>query len=371
MGALALNRSTASLVTGFPAFRARNVLHELTRRHPEVEVVALVHPSRAAEARAAADELGLSDGSVTLVEGDPAAIDFGLSGADYLALAARVRVVHGAYSVTDPDLTDGVETLNVGAARELVEFARAASGLERLVLYSSVFVSGDRTGRVPEDELEAGQGFRNPTERSLAIAERLVRNSGLPFNVLRCGHLLGASDDGSIDRPSGPYLCAGILLSAPADTALPLPPFAEARLPVTPVDYLAELGASATELFAAGTTMHAIDPRPLTLGGFVRLLAEALGRDLDPGFSAGAMTRALLGNPVAKLLPKNRRGLLEILTTGGDYDTERAAELPSRGGPECPPLGEYLGKVIEHVRKRVDGGSLYPKLREEPAFLVA
>lgn len=370
MGSLALNRRTALLVTGFPAFRARNLLHELTRRHPEAEVVALVHPSRAAEARAAIDELGRSDGRVSLLEGDPAAIDFGLSGADYLALAARVQVVHGAYSITDPDLPDGASSLNVGAARELVEFGRAAAGLERLVLYSSVFVSGDRRGRVPEDELEAGQAFRNPTERSLAIAERLVRNSGLPFNVLRAGHLLRASGDGSIDRPSGPYLCAAVLLGAPADTALPLPPFAEARLPITPVGYLAELGASASELFEPGATVHAIDPRPLTLGDFVRLLAEALGQNLDPGFNPSAMTRALLGNPVAKLLPKNRRGLLEILT-GGDYDTARVAELPARGGPDCPPLGEYLGKIIDHVRKSLDGGALYPKLREEPAFLVA
>lgn len=366
-----MNRSTASLVTGFPAFRARHLIHELARRQPEVEVVALVHPRRAAEARAALDELGLSAGPVTLLEGDPAAIDFGLSGAEYLALAGRVRVVHGAYSITFPDRAGGVESLNVCAARELVELARMAPGLERLVLYSSVFVSGDRSGRVPEDELEAGQGFRNPTERSLAIAERVVRNSGLPFNVLRSGHLLGASDGGAVDHPSGLYLCAGILISAPADSDLPLPPFAEARLPITPVDYLAELGASAAALLEPGATLHAIDPRPLSLGDFVRLLAKALGRDLDPEFNPGAMTRALLGNPVAKLLPKTRRSLLEILTTGGEYETARAADLPARGGPGCPPLADYLGRIIEHVRKRVEEGSLYAELGEEPAFLVA
>ena len=366
-----MNRRTALLITGFPAFRARHLLRELTRRQPEVEVVALVHPSRAAEARAAADELAPSPAPVTLLEGDPAAIDFGLSGADYVALAARVRVVHGAYSITDPDRTDRAEAVNVAAARELVEFARAAGGLERLVLYSSVFVSGDRTGRVAEHELEAGQGFRNPTERSLAIAERVVKNSGLPFNVLRAGHLLGASDDGSIDHPSGPYLCAGIWLTAPADAALPLPSSAESLLPITPVDYLAELGASAPELLEPGATVHAIDPRPLRLGEFVRLLADALDRNVDPGQSAGMLTRMLLGNSVAKLLPKHRRGLLELLTTGGDYESTRASELPARGGPDCPALGDYLGKLIEHVRKRVDEGTLYPKLGEEPAFLVA
>jgi len=366
-----LNRRTASLLTGFPASRARNLLQELTRRHPDAEVVALVHPSRLPEARAVADELGLADtGRVTLLEGDPCAMDFGLPGAEYLRLSARVRVVHGAYSITDPDVADGVESLNVGAARELVEFARAAPGLERLVLYSSVFVSGDRSGHVAEDELEAGQGFRNPTERSLAIAERIVRKSELPFNVLRAGHLLGTGA-GDPERVSGPHLFAAILLSAPDETPLPIPPFAEARLPLTPLRYLAELGVATPGLFEPGITIHAVDPRPLTLGDFVRLLAEALGRSLDPGFNPGTMTRALLGNPIAKLLPKNRRGLLEILTTGGDYDTKRAAESPLRGGPDCPHVSEYLGALLDDVRRRVDAGALYPKPSEELAFLVA
>ena len=52
----------------------------------------------------------------------------------------------------------------------MIELARAAKRLERLVHHSSVFVSGDRSGVVRESELAVGQGFRSPVEESLALA---------------------------------------------------------------------------------------------------------------------------------------------------------------------------------------------------------
>jgi thioester reductase-like protein len=368
-----LNRATTTLITGFPALRARRILSEVARRTPGGDLVALVHPSRLSEAQAVADELGFAPGGrLELLAGDPASIDFGLSGRAYLELAARTRFVHAAYSIIDPDAGAVVlEKLNVGAARELAELSRVASRLERLVLYSSVFVSGDRNGRVREHELEAGQSFRNPAERSLAIAERVVRQSGVPLTVIRAGHLLGDSETGGIDRPSAPYLCVGLMLSTPPDAPLPLPPFAVATVPVTPVDYLARAGAAAPDVLPPGRTVHAIDPEPLTLGRFVELLAEQLGRRLDTGFNPGAMTRALIGNAAARLLPKSRRDVLETLATSGDYETDGAAELAAHGGPSCPPLTDYLGRIIEHVRLRLESGALEVKGRDDPPFLVA
>src|SRR5690606_27515566 len=62
------------LVTGFPASRARAVLVELARREPEAELLALVHPERAEEARLRARDLGLFERErLRIVEGDPAA----------------------------------------------------------------------------------------------------------------------------------------------------------------------------------------------------------------------------------------------------------------------------------------------------------
>lgn len=361
----------ASVITGFPALRARRVLSEVAAREPGVPLVAVVHPARLAEARAVADELGLLT-RTELVAGDPATIDFGLPGQDYLRLAARTRHFHAAYSITDPDV-DGeiVEAVNVGAARELVELSRAAPAFERAVWYSSVFVSGDRVGLVSETELEAGQSFRNAAERTLAVAERMLQKSGAPLTVLRSGHLLGDTVTGSVDRPTGPYLCLAVFLSAAPEIPLPVPAPATAPLPVTPIEFLARIGAAAPHLLPSGRTLHVIDPRSITLGGFVELLADLLGRRLEAGARSGGLARGLLGNPAARLLPKNRRALLEVLTTGGAYETRGVSELAAASGLVCPPLAESLKAFVEHVRERIERGSLDPRGREEAPYLVA
>ncbi|MFO7180011.1 MAG: SDR family oxidoreductase [Pseudomonadota bacterium] len=361
------------LVIGFPAARARHVLAELVRSEPEAELWALVHPERAEEARLRARDLGLSDPErLRIVEGDPAALDFGLSGKAYLELCDGIDVVHAAYSVQDPDTSEELaETVNVGAARELVELARASRRLEKIVFYSSVFVSGDRTGRVREHELEAGQGFRNAAERTQAIAERMLRRSGAKVIVLRAGHLLGGPTPGSTSRIVGPHLLMVLLVNAPLDTPFPLPPGAETRLPLTPLDFLARIGVHAAAEIPPGRTIHVVDPDAVTVRRFLELVAERSGHRLDTGFSLGAIPRALIGNPAARLLQSSLRGLFEVLSTSAEYDTEGIVEIATRGGPRCPSLSEYLDRWIESARVQIQPSALDVSRYEHAPFLVA
>src|SRR6187399_2498021 len=92
--------SGSLLVTGFPALRARHVVRALLERSQPAQIIVLVQRERADEAR---EQLASEPRAarVSLIEGDPAAIDFGLSGPRYLELARAVRVVHAAYSITD------------------------------------------------------------------------------------------------------------------------------------------------------------------------------------------------------------------------------------------------------------------------------
>ncbi len=346
---------------------------ELARREPEAELLALVHPERAEEARLRARDLGLFERErLRIVEGDPAALDFGLSGRAYLELCETVDVVHAAYSVQDPDTSEELaETINVGAAREIVELARAARRLEKIVYYSSVFVSGDRTGRVREHELEAGQGFRNAAERTQAIAERMLRRSGAKAIVLRAGHLIGDAVPGGTSRIVGPHLLMVLLVNAPLDTAFPLPPGAEARLPLTPLDYLAQVGVYAAAEVPLGRTLHVLDSTALTVRRFLEIVAKRSGHRLETGFNLGAIPRALIGNPAARLLQSSLRGLFEVLSTSAEYDTEGITEIAARGGPRCPPLTEYVDAWIESARVQIQPSMLDAGRHEHAPFLVA
>lgn len=372
-----------ALLTGFPALRARAVLEALLAEQVRLKVVAIVHEERFAEAEARLQELGEERAlRVELRRGDPVAMDFGLGGPEYLELAARVQVVHAAYSVLDPSVNGDVcEAINIGAAREVIELARAARTPPRVVWYSSLFVSGNRRGRVFERELEAGQAFRNRAEKSLAIAERMLRQSEIPLTVLRAGHLVGAAPGGEVETlTGGPYPLVALLASAPAELPIPLPPGADAPLPLTPVDYLGAFGAyvgrrvsSTTPSRGAGiaTSLHVFDGERLTLGRFLELVAQRTGRSIEPSFNPSTLTRVLLGNPFSKLLPQSARGILDVLTTAAEYDQTHVGELIARGAPSGPPLESVLSALVDHVRKRIEDGALG---RERPArgpWLVA
>lgn len=368
-----MSGSGSALITGFPSLRARFILEAVARRQPELSIIALVHPDRALEAESLLQSLDAHiSRRVQLYPGNPAGMDFGLAGGEYLKLAERVELVHAAYSVTDPGLGSELsERVNIGAARELIEFSRASQRKLQVILYSSVFVSGNRSGRVLEGELEAGQSFRSAAERTLAIAERMLRRSGIPVSVLRAGHILGDLRTGEVEQLSGPYPLAVLLASTPEERPLSLPLGSDSLLPLTPVDHLAELGAFMASAGIFGRTVHVVDFEGVTLRGFLELCAAHIGRRIDSGFNPTTLTRVLFGNPAARLLPQNARGILEVLTTSAEYDTTGFREIVTSGALVNPPLEAYIASLFEHIRARLQDGTLVSPRRPLAPWLVS
>ena len=342
------------LVTGFPGFRARFIVQEILRADERVEVVALVHPKAMAEAQRLANAYGTD--RFSLIEADPAAIDFGLSGSAYVDLARSVGIVHHAFQVLElSEKPEVARRVNVAGTREIVEFGRAATRLSRVVHYSSVFVSGNRSGVVREDELERGQGFRSSVEESLAVAEQMLRRErNLPLTVVRTAQVVGDTKHGEAGRLDGPYPLLAFLASAPPGGALPLPPRSDATLHVVPVDYVAEAGVYLGRAKSAlGRTVHLVDAEALSARRFLELAAERFGKRLESGFNAAAVTRAVVGNPGAALLARRIRGVAELLTNTARYDDRSAVELLAPAGIVCPPISSYLPVLLSHVEARV------------------
>jgi thioester reductase-like protein len=356
------------LVTGFPGFRARAVLAQALGADADARPVLLVHPRRRDDAEAHLRALPGGE-RASIVLGDPAAIDFGLARAAYFELAASVTSVQHVYQVTDLAAPAGAaEQVNIGGARELGEFARVAKHLTRVVHHSSVFVSGDRHGIVNETELGAGQAFRSPVARSLALAEAMLsRQGGLPLTVVRSGHVIGDSKTGVVDRLDGPYPLLVLLASAPPGTPLPLPPRADAPLHITPVDYLARAAlALADHPGALGKTVHLTDPRPWTVRQLLAQSGEHFGVRVEGGLRPRALGRALLGNPGLSLLAQNLRGMIELISTPVSYDDRVALELLGPLGIVCPPLSEYLEVLLAHVAARVTEKRVTDSPQKEP-----
>jgi len=347
------------LLTGYPAMLARATCREILRSDPAARVHAVVRSKFLDDARVALESLSEPDRRrVHVVEGDAAAIDMGLSGAEYRSLAREVTRVHHCAQITylgaDRKLAENV---NVGGAREAVEFASTCERLECLVVHSTAHVAGDRTGLVREDDLETGQSFRTVVEETRARSEKVVRSAmdRLPIAILRPSTIVGDSHTGEIDRLDGPYLLVLLVVTTPPEIALPLPGLGDEPLNLVPIDWVARSSvAIGRDARAPGGTFHLVDRRPLSARRAFELIARAGGRRGPLGSIPANLAKALLRTPGFDRIAKSPRAFLETLTTPVAYDSTSADDLlASLGVEECPPLEAYVDKLVEYVQKRV------------------
>ena len=342
------------LVTGFPSLRARKMVEQILASNRRALVNAVVHPKFSVQATAFLDALDGADRErVVVYEGDAAAIDMGLSGAEYRELAARVQRVHHVAQVTYPGVSRKIaETVNIGAMREIIEFGRVCERLECIVAHSSAIVSGNRTGLVLEDDLRARQSFRSVVEETLARAERLARSamSTLPIAIVRPTQIVGDSRTGEVDRFDGPYLLILLILSAPQDFPVLLPARGDVPMNLVPIDYVVKaadhIGRSPQ---AIGKTFHLTDPKPLSVRQVFQLVAQSGGRRLPGGFIPSRVTKALLSTPGLNLVSKSPRAFVDMITTPVRYDTRNTDDILAGSGVECPPFESYVDALVAFV----------------------
>jgi thioester reductase-like protein len=331
---------------------------ELVRGPERLFVHAVVRSKSLAEAEGALDALPLDQRSrVNLIEGDAAAIDFGLSGAELKALAPEIDVIHHmaqvSYLGADEKLAKQV---NVNGARELLEVASQCTSLRNVVYHSTAQVSGDRTGLVLEDELDKGQVFRNIVEQTVARGERHVRSAmgRLPITIVRPTIVVGDSQTGEVDRFDGPYFLILLIVTSPPDFPLPLPGRGDAPLNLVPIDYVVRAAkAIGQSPRAIGRTFHIGDPAPLSVKRVFELLASAGGRRGPRGFIPANLTKALLSAPGLDRLAKSPRAFIDALATPVVYSYANTTELLADTDIRCPPFESYVDSLVEYVQHRL------------------
>lgn len=350
-----------ALLLGFPSLRAARILDVLLRPEagrPRVFVHAIIHEKLEPACARALDRLSPeARSSVEIHAGDAGAIDLGLSGPEFRALASEVDVIHHAAQVSYAGVDrKAAEYLNVGAMRETLELAEAAAHLRACVVHSSATVSGDRTGVVREEELDEGQRFRNVVDETLARAERMARAAqakNVPIVVLRPGFVVGDTKTGEADRLDGPYLLVLLMLAAPPEFVPPIPTRADARLYVAPADWIAEVAVRVSrDPRAIGRTLHLCEENPPSVREVLELVARAGGRRAPRGFLPANLTKTLLRAPGLERLLRSPRSFLDALATPVVYDRSAARELLE--DLPCPPFASYVDQLVAHVRHRID-----------------
>jgi nucleoside-diphosphate-sugar epimerase len=176
----------------------------------------------------------------------------------------------------------------------------------------------------------------------------------LPIAVVRPTTVVGDSLTGEVDRFDGPYLLILLIVTSPAEIAVPLPARGDAPLHLVPIDYVVRAShAIGRDPRSAGRTFHLIDPSPLTAKRIFELVARASGRKSPRGFIPTNLTKALLRTPGLERFAKSPRAFVEQLATPIRFDARNTEEILAGTGIVCPPFESYVDPIVAYVRDRV------------------
>jgi dephospho-CoA kinase len=342
----------SALVTGFPAFTARRMIRKLLAAEPETKLYVLARDRFAPDADKLLADLRAGDRAEVLV-GDVCDMDLGLSSTEYHALTRELAWIHHLAGIYFMGVdADTARRVNVGGTRNVLELARDAARLERLVHWSTAMVSGNREGTVYEEDLDAGQRFHNGYERTKYEAEQLVRGAmrQLPITVLRPSVIVGDSTTGEIDKLDGPYYLMVLIATNASGMRLPILGRGDAPLHLVPIDYVVDSAWHvARGAGAASKTFHLVDPNPLTAREVFEGVAAHANTAVPRGSIPRPLARAVLRTPGLARLGRGPLAFLDLLDHSVHYDTTNTAQALAGTTVHCPALADYLPALVNHV----------------------
>jgi long-chain acyl-CoA synthetase len=357
------------VVTGATGFVGAHVVRRLLQDHPDARLSLLLREERGKKAadRAAAmlERLGVDAADRERVEGLGADVSrerCGIAEPVYDALAAHTtRVIHCAATIRFDENLAAARQVNVEGTRHVLALAQAAharGALKRFTYVGTAYVAGERTGLVREDELDAGQRFRNSYERSKFEAEQLVRahRETLPVTILRPSIIVGDSRTGATSSFKMLYWPLKMYARRVWRTA---PGYPDAIIDIVPVDFVASAIAHlAFDPRAAGRTVHlcAGPAAQATVHEVAERASAFFGvpppRYIDPVLFS-RLIRPLL---VVFLWGRKRRVVRDghvyrsYLSMRMVFDTTVAEDLLAPAGLRPPHVMDYLDRLLAFCR---------------------
>jgi long-chain acyl-CoA synthetase len=359
------NDRAGTLLTGATGFLGGEVLARLLERD-ERPVYALVRAGSDEEAQARLDRIvsallggAAPPGSTAVaVAGDVTLPRLGIPGPTRHRLAERVdRVIHCAASVSFTLDLDSSREINVEGTRRMLDLGEDCAhrgGLTSFLHVSTAYVAGALDGTFGEGDLEVGQEFRNPYERTKFEAELLLRAraGSLPVQIVRPSIVVGDSRSGWTPAFNVLYTP----LRAFSRGAYPmLPARRSSPVDVVPVDYVADAILALDG--RPGETHHLVaGERASSVGEIIDLASANAGLPAPPVLPPRLYRRTLHPILVRTGSEARRRGLraseqfFPYFAMRVSYDDRRSRRALSDLGIEPPPLRSYFDRLMDFAR---------------------
>lgn len=360
--------TSVSFITGFPGFIATRLLKKIARLHPFARFELLVHPSQFARATQELDRL-VADGAsprdrYRLIQGDITANGLGLGSDDLTRLRRDVtHVFHLAalYDLAVPQ--DIAYRVNVIGTDHVNDFVRSLTRLQRYTYFSTAYVSGDRTGRIYESELDCGQSFKNHYEATKFAAEVNVQalREDVPLTIIRPGIVMGDSRTGETAKFDGPYFIMRFLDRL---RALPVPYVGAgaAHINLVPVDYIIDATAHlAYAQEALDRVYHLTHPNPCSARETYEMICTALLGKKPTWTLPASLVEASLSLSALRRFVRVEKETIAYFSHLADYDATGAQQDLLAAGIHCPSLHEFLQPAVDYyIAHRTDPDKRIP-----------
>lgn len=347
------------LLTGYPGFIAGRLVRVMLAE-PDTTVRMLVLPSMLERAEADREALGALAERTELLVGDIAEADLGLSAETRRRLAAEVDTVYhlaAIYDLATP--LAAARRVNVQGTERVLDLCEVLPRLERLVYFSTAYVSGTRTGLVLEDELEGPTAWKNHYESTKWEAELAVRRrwASVPTVIVRPGIVTGDAQTGATVKYDGPYFVIRALADLERAGRIGWARWLwsgdrTTRMYLEPVDFLiAATEHLARDPNARGKTYHVLPRRPITLGELTDVVFREFGQRPPPWMYPPRLGRAMyrVFPPLARVFQMPSE-VFAYMGHDVEYDTRNLDATLADSGIECPPMTRCLPAMVRFVR---------------------
>jgi thioester reductase-like protein len=356
-------------LTGATGFLGMEVMARLLEKGDR-EVIALVRASDDAAAQERLEGILAKlwvdpspfAGRARAVAGDVTSAGLGMNAETRGMVASEAgAVMHCAASISFELPLDEARAINVEGTREIISLAReikADGGLERFIHVSTAYVAGITEGTFREDQLDAGQDFRNTYEQTKWEAEHVVTEaSDLNPVIARPSIVMGESGSGWTPAFNVLYwpiraFSRGLFAEVPARP--------EALVDVVPVDYVADALVHLLEEPSSSGVVNLVSGREAcTVEDLVRMTSTAFGKERPPVVPPGTAGTgsAHADDHAAVYFPYFDMDMV--------FDDTHARELFGSAGIRCPHLTDYFPRLIEYAQTTRWGKT--PLTREEAA----
>jgi thioester reductase-like protein len=308
-----------------------------------------------------------------LVRGDVAAPGLGLSAGDRDRLAVELTgIMHSAANTKFSQSAEEAEATNTRGTAHVLELARACRKVEKVGIVSTVYVAGQRTGTIREDDLEHDAGFVNFYEQSKYEAEKLVRRAwnDVPAATYRLSTVLADSRTGEVRQFNALHQSLKLLYHALAPM---VPGSPKDPVDLVPIDYAADALYQLFEKFTPRQTFH-------VCGGSAgcysleELLDETIKafEELSPKWKKRGIARpAIVDLPTYRMFEQSveQMGndiLLQVLralshfapqlTFPKEFDDARTRKALRGTGIKAQPMKKYFRKVMQYCLDSSWGG---------------